>query len=313
MKKNRRMNAFLPNAAAPLRAAVLVAAALGALALPLPAVATSVALDPTLPGRYAPGTGANAVFHRIDGDWTGTSVHWNETLRQYGNAAGDGYRRIGEFGWGTGIWGLADWTAINAPGSSLPMQTWSGVVDTINRGDLEYTSGMYPNTAGAWGAADALPGALFDGVAGAQDNWTAHFDGYVRITAPGEYNFGVLYDDGFFLRIWGAEGPPVEIASDFLSARDRLGFDHDLALGTGLYRFELGTYDRLEVGVVNLSWRQGGGEWLTVPTAALVIDPIAIAAPGTAAAALLGLGLLAASRARRGGARTPGAGSEIRV
>lgn len=274
----------------------ILAAALAIAALPASVQAMAVALDPTLPGQFAAGTGANAVFHRIPDAWTGTSILWNESLRQYSNTPGEGFQRIGEFGWGTGIWGLADWRSVNAAGSPLPMLSWSGSVATINQGDLEYRSGANPNTYQTWGAADLLPPSLFADAQGSQDNWTAHFNGYLRIATPGEYNFGVLYDDGFFLRIWGDGDTPLEISSDFLSSRDRLGFAQDLALGTGLYRFELGAYERLEVGVVNLAWRQGDSEWLTVPTEFLVIDPVAISAPGTAAAMLLGLSAFAAAR-----------------
>lgn len=259
----------------------------------------AIALDPLLPGQYAAGSGANAVFHRIDGSWTGTSVHWREPSEAgapgtYSNTGGDGFARIGDHSWGTGLWGLADWRAVNAPGSTLPLETWSGVLASINQGDALYASN--PFGAALWGAADPLP---FAGTGGAQDNWTAHFTGYLRITDPGAYNFGVLYDDGFFLRIWGAGASPLEISSDFLSPRERLGFEQDLLLGTGLYRFELGAYDRIEAGVVNLAWKQGDGGWLTVPTEHLVSDPTAISAPGTAGVLLAGLAAFTALRNRK--------------
>ena len=277
-------------------AIVLSLAALGG----VPAQA-AILLDPLLAGQYAAGSGANAVFHRIDGNWTGTSVYWQEPAAPgatgtYSNAGGEGFTRIGDLAWGTGLWGLADWAAVNAPGSALPQQSWSGVVATINQGDALYASN--PFGAALWGAADPLPEGLFAASGDAQDNWTARYTGYLRITDPGTYNFGVLYDDGFFLRIWGAGATPLELASDFLSPRDRLGFDQDLMLGTGLYRFELGAYDRLEAGVVNLAWRQGTGAWQTVPTEHLVSDPIAIPLPATAGALLAGLALLAAFRHR---------------
>jgi hypothetical protein len=259
----------------------------------------AIALDPLLAGQYAAGSGANAVFHRIDSAWTGTSVYWKEPPASgapgtYSNTAGDGFTRIGDHSWGTGLWGLADWRAINAPGSALPLQSWSGVLATIDQGDALYASN--PFGAALWGAAGPLP---FTGSDDVQNNWTAHYTGYLRISDPGAYNFGVLYDDGFFLRIWGADASPLEISSDFLSPRDRLGFDQDLLLGTGLYRFELGAYDRIEAGVVNLAWKQGSGGWQTVPTEHLVRDPIAISAPGTAAVLIAGLGAFTAFRRRK--------------
>jgi hypothetical protein len=272
-------------------ACVATALAIGA---PAPQAAAAVILDPALAGAYAEGTGSNATFLAIDGSWTGTEVYWSEALKQYSNAPGDGYVRIGTLGWGTGIWGLADWTAINTAGSAPIVHSWSGRVPLIDHADAEYLASTYP---GSWGVVGALPTGFFDGSA-PQDNWTSHYTGYIRITDPGAYNFGVLYDDGFFLRIWGADGAMYEISSDFLSPRERLGFDENFLLSTGLYRFELGAYDRLEVGVVNLAWLLDG-RWVTIPTSHLVTDPVAIPAPGTIALLLAALGALALARMKR--------------
>ena len=262
----------------------------------------AVILDPTLPGEYAAGTGVNATFLRIDGNWAGTSVYWKEppdkeSSGQYSNSPGDGFYPIWTYKWtnGGGIWGLADWLVINAAGSVPVVQSWTGQVALIDHADAEYAGSGYAST---WGAIGALPAELFAGTTGPQNNWTAHYTGYLRITDPGDYNFGVLYDDGFFLRIWGANGATVEISSDFLSPRDRLGFASDLALDTGLYRFELGAYDRLEVGAVNLAWMQNG-RWVTVPTEHLVTDPVPIPTPATAGLLLAALGALAVVRLKR--------------
>jgi MYXO-CTERM domain-containing protein len=297
-----------------------VAVLAASLYLPSESRAAALSLDPTLAGEYAAGTGANASFYRIDGSWTGSRVYWNESTGQYSNTPGDGFAPIGSHdngpgAWGTGLWGLADWRAVqtaanggteaNAPAIN---GSWQGTVSTINQGDTQYATDE--NGAARWGAADPLPTGLFAEGGAEQDNWTAHYTGYIRITDPGDYNFGVLFDDGFFLTIWGADDQWVGIASDFLSSRDRLGFDTDLALGTGLYRFELGVYDRLQVGVANLAWQRGGdSDWTTVPTEHLVTDPIplltvsappvAVSTPGTAAILLAGLTGLAALRRRR--------------
>jgi PA14 domain len=255
----------------------------------------AVILNPALPGEYAEGTGVNATFIRIDGSWTGSSVYWNENAQKFkNNHPGNGFQPVGSFNWGTGIWGLADWVAINTDGSVPFVVRWSGPVSTIDHADSEYATSGYAST---WGAIGALPTGLF-GSNEPQDNWTSHYTGYLRITDPGAYNFGVLYDDGFFLRIWGADGSMVEISSDFLSPRERFGFADDLLLATGLYRFELGAYDRLEVGAVNLAWFQDG-HWVTVPTEHLVTDPVPIPTPATAALLLAALGALAVVRIKR--------------
>ncbi|HET9023000.1 MAG TPA: PEP-CTERM sorting domain-containing protein [Burkholderiaceae bacterium] len=278
---------------------VRLAAALAMTATAATPADAAVILSPTLPGQYAAGTGANATFVSIDGNWTGTAVYWNENAKRYannhpGNNQQGGFQPIGSFSWGTGIWGLVDWEAINLAGSAPVVGSWSGQVATIDHADRGYAGSGYATT---WGAIGPLPTGLF-GSTELQDNWTAHYTGYLRITDPGDYNFGVLYDDGFFLRIWGANGSMVEISSDFLSPRDRLGFAEDLSLGTGLYRFELGVYDHLEVGAVNLAWLRNGN-WVTVPAEYLVTDPVPIPTPGTVGLLLAAVGALAAVRLRR--------------
>ncbi len=273
-----------PRSLAPLLCAALLAGA-------APFVhAAPVSLDPTLAGQYAAGTGAQATFLAIDSQWRGSTVLWSESDQRYANGTPTGdYQPIGSYTWGTGLWGLADWQAANN-GTAPAVASWSGLVGGISFGDDTYRSLW----SGSWGNVDPLPGAL------PQDNWTGYFTGYLRITDAGLYNFGVLYDDGFFLRIYGSDNQMVEISSDFiLDARQRLGFDDDLLLQQGLYRFELGIYERLEAGVIDLAWRQGDGDWTSVPTEHLVNDPTAVPLPGTLAMLGIGFAGLAGVRGRR--------------
>jgi hypothetical protein len=255
-------------------------------------------LDPTFAGGHASGSGANAQFWTIDSDWRGSVGYWNETTKTYSSTPAEGFAPIGSFSWGTGMWGLPDWHATRANPAGWTSQ-WSGTVATINHGNENYAND--PNGAAGWGAADALPDGLF-ATGAEQSNWAVYYNGYIRITEAGSYNFGVLFDDGFFFTLWGADGQSLSIESDFLSPRDRLGFDEDLLLSEGLYRFELGAYDRLEVGVVNLAWNRGGdGDWTTVPVEHLVDEPGKVSAPGTAAAMLAGLIGMGVFRRRRAG------------
>jgi hypothetical protein len=80
-----------------------------------------------------------------------------------------------------------------------------------------------------------------------------------------------------------------------------LGFSSNLLLGVGLYSFELGAYDRLEAGVVELSWARNGGGWTRVPTGHLVAHGAVtlVPEPGSWALLLTGLLALAATAARR--------------
>lgn len=239
-----------------------------------------VTLAPLHAGSFATGSGADARFVRIDNDWRGSTVLWNEEQGVYGS--GDA---IGSFGWGTGLWGRADFDSIQAAakgqgGGAAPTieQQQRGVVSTINYGNARYNECH----ATTWGAAELLPffssaaplGSCGDPELGdpAQHNWTAFFSGFIRITDPGLYNFSVLFDDGYFFKLIGADGLALEIEQDFLNPREREGFDHDLSLAEGLYGFELGAWNRLGAGVVDLRWSRGGDgpEWTLVPTESLL-------------------------------------------
>lgn len=276
--------------------AVIVPAALLAPA----ALANPVSLAPLHAGNFGAGTGADATFVQIDPNWQGSTVLWNEATRTYGNG-----QAIGSYGWGTGIWGRADWdrvqaTAAGQGGAGAPgiLERWDGKVSTINYGNRCYNA----EYEAAWGMAQHLPVA--DGGACGSDggNWTAHFNGFIRITEAGLYNFSVLYDDGFFFRLVGADGSSLEISQDYLNPRDREGFVDDLQLGIGLYAFELGSWNRLEAGVVDLRWSRGDETWTLVPTENLLPDS-AVDEPATLALGLLALGAALAARRRRAGLR----------
>jgi hypothetical protein len=253
--------------------------------------ATAMEFAPALAGYFAEGHGVDATFLKVDDAWHQSSVPWNEATSQYGSGV-----PIGTLAWGSGVWGLADWrTAHGGPPPGMVQSIWSERVAEIAFGDDAYNT-LYGST---WGAVEVAP--LF-ARGGSQDNWTSRFAGYLRIAEAGAYNFGVLHDDGFFFRLGGAGGQTLSLANDYLNPRDVLGFASDLQLSPGLYAFELGAYDRLEAGVVELSWMRDGGPWQRVPTANLVAVPQpvpqAVPEPGTAAL-WLGGGLLVAAAARR--------------
>lgn len=272
------MNSFAPSLAASVRRGVT--ASLLALCAAAPATAAYV-LAPQYAGNFAPGVGADAQFVRIANEWRGSAVLWDEANKQFG-----GGEPIGGFSWGTGLWGQMDWLAVQqatagqaSAASGAVLQSYSGVLGSIAHGNSRYNE-CYTTR---WGAVALVPffspaPALDDcdnAEAGdpAQQNWTARYSGFIRITEPGEYNFSVLHDDGFFFRLTGAAGRQLGIGRDFLNPRDRLGFDRNLVLSTGLYGFELGAWNRLGAGVVDLRWTTAcpaGCDWTVVPSENLV-------------------------------------------
>ncbi|MFZ5574360.1 MAG: PEP-CTERM sorting domain-containing protein [Pseudomonadota bacterium] len=233
--------------------------------------ARALPLTPMVGGVFTNGDGANSRWVQVVDDWRGSL---------YGDAP-----------WGTGIWGLADHAAVMALGNGDTgvVQTLDTRVDQINFADQHFID--------AWGTTWASPrlAPIFGG-AGGQNNWAARFWGYLAITEPGAYNFGILYDDGFRFTLFGADGAAQRIEVDGLNPRDRLGFAEDLLLSPGLYAYQLDAYDRLEAGAVQLAWSTPGERgWSVVPQAALFTRAI----PEPPLPLLLLAGLIAAGFATR--------------
>ena len=287
-------------AARPARASCLVCALL----FLGPVDAAPISLLPQYASSTSTGGGADATFVQIDPGWPGSTVLWNENApegQRFANGSpGNGYAAIGSFSWGSGIWGRADWNAVMA-GAAPVIDQWTGLSGEINFGNACYNSAHAPQ----WGPAKPVPLNDNGPCAPADDdqhgNWIAHFQGYIRILEADLYNFSVLYDDGFFLRLTGADGQTVEIGQDFLNARDRLGFDQDLALLPGLYGFELGVWNRLQAGVVDLRMQRSGDppdQWTLVPAVQLLpASAVPLPPPWVLMAAVLPV--LIATRRRR--------------
>lgn len=235
----------------------------------LTSAAQAISLAPQYQGVYQNGDGANSRWVQVQDDWQGPT-NGSET-------------------WGTGIWGLADQATVlglNAgdPGVTKALDTR---VDQINFADQEF------NATGQtkWGTTPLAP--IFSQAAGEyQDNWAARFTGYISITTPGDYNLGVLYDDGFRFSLTGAGGQTVSLVKDELNFPDRLGFEENLQLSNGLYAFQLDSYERLEAGVTQLSWlTPASSEWNVIPEENLFTTPVP--EPAESLMMLAGLGLVA--------------------
>lgn len=247
------------------------------IALTFAGVASSAAvLSPQFAGKFGVGNGANSSWRQIVPDWRGAT--------------------FGSEVWGTGIWGLQDANAVaglSASDSSI-VKTFSGRVAKVGFGNELYDS----QWAATWGAQPLAP--LFAPGDSYQENWIARFSGFIYIPTAGDYNLSVLSDDGFRLDIFGASSMTLAAELDGLNPRTRTAFDEPLQLSEGLYGFQLLSYNRLEVGVVDLSWfRPDGKDWETIPTPNLFTDPTRVSAPSTLLLGSLGVALLGFRRYRR--------------
>ncbi len=222
------------------------------LLLGLTVSAHALPLTPQHAGLYQNGDGANSRWVQVADDWRGNL--------------------FGDQSWGTGIWGLDDHAQVMGLAGNNPfvVQTLAAHVDQINFADQRFID--------EWGISWSTPqlAPIFDNHAGeTQDNWASSFWGFIAITTPGAYNFGVLFDDGFRFNLFGSGGSFQGILNDGLNARNRLGFDEDLLLSPGLYGFQLDAYERLEAGAVQLAWlTPGANDWALVPQAHLFASPI---------------------------------------
>ncbi|GAB4511083.1 MAG: hypothetical protein Tsb0026_13720 [Sulfuricaulis sp.] len=229
------------------------------------ATAAPIPITPIVSGVFTNGDGVNSHWVQVQNDWEGPS-----TFSQ-------------DFG---GIATLEDANVALglSSGDAGFLRSTSGVMSNINAGNDLYNQ-LY---AGTWGAAGMPP--LFNTGDPNQENYAGHMWGYIAVPTAGEYNFGVLYDDGFAFTIWGANNTSLSMDSNDLSPRQRLGFDTNLAMEAGLYRFDLVGYNRLEAGVLNLGW------WYGPTTTDFAIIPqdnlFTSAVPIPAAVWLFGSGLL---------------------
>lgn len=195
-----------------------------------PAHAAVIDLDPLQAGVYNGGDGVMSRWVQMNPSWPGVN------------------------GSNPGLETLADQDAALALPSTDPniLRGFEGKVATVNFGDDVYRN----KWAATWSPAGINPLPLFPANDPNQEDYAVSFAGYIAITTPGEYNFGVLFDDGFRFTLTGANGA-YTMSRDGLNPRDVVGFGSNFALEAGMYQFSLTSFEHLEAGVVALNWWYG--------------------------------------------------------
>ena len=188
-----------------------------------PTVAAAVSLTPIVPGVFTNGDGV--------------SSHWVQVQN-------------------TAIDSLQDATAALGltPSDANVLRSADAVLGNINVGN-DLFNHRYSSTLGAVNLAP-----LFNTGDSNQENYAGHLWGYLSVPTAGNYNFEMLYDDGFEFTIWGAN-TFQRLSVDGLAPRisgngqdNRLDFASDLAMEAGLYRYDLVGYNGPRVGVLRLGW-----------------------------------------------------------
>ncbi len=249
------------------RAMLVAFTAAGLLILTVPparaALVTTVSLAPYLAGSFTGGNVVNSHWVQVKEDWKGPS------------AFSQVYGGISTLAGANAALGLTT-------GDTGFVRSADAVMGTVNAGNDGYNA-LY---TAKWGAANLPP--LFTTGDPNQADYAGHVWGYLAVTTPGAYNFGVLADDGFRFTLFGASGGSESMALDGLNNPGRWGFGNNLQLDTGLYRFDLVGYNRLQTGVLNLGWWQGPKNWAfaTIPQANLFTDVPDVPAPVPLPAAL---------------------------
>lgn len=212
------------------------------------AYAAPTTLAPVLPGIFPKGDGVNSDWVQVNRNWKGLSYYDPSSL--YYNTQG-----INE---------LRDHDAVMAMdrGSVGVDQglysTWTGTVANIDFADQRFNSVW----GDAWGERPLAPVFKDD----YQDNFAARFSGYIAIPVAGEYNLGVLFDDGFRFELLGGGGASVTLFKDGLNPPwDIASFADPLLLGAGLYAFSLDSYEHWEAGVISMQWQVNGADWSVIP------------------------------------------------
>lgn len=283
----------------PLSSILLTAAC--ALFLPFPAAANPVSLQPLSTAGAATGTGLAGNWFKVDDDSRFSTLPYTDASGQSGP--------IASFAWGSGFWSMQD-VHNAADGRFGNVLARASSVSAVSFANPLYNQLAADGSYGSWSMdhvralAPILDAPGCPQPAACTQNHAALFSGYLYIAQAGSFGLGVFADDAFALTLRGTDGT-LSLTHDSVvgsSGRDFLSLD-GLLLDAGYYALELGYFNRLDAGVLDLLWKPEGSDWRSIDSTALFADlPQQVPEPGTmplSVLALLVVGLMMLRRMQR--------------
>ena len=266
-----------------------------------PAAATLM-LDPLSSAAYVTGGGLAAIWSQVRDDYRFSQQTWVEP--------GQSAQAIGNFNWGTGIWGTVDIAHVhNLSPTDAALVGRVSAVSAVSFANQTYNDIVGSGSYGTWGYDYQRPLAPIVAQTGVQTNYAASFGGFVYIAEAGLYDFSLFADDGFTFALTGANGV-LGVNRETL-AGSSTGRDHytlsgangnsAVSLGSGYYGIQIDYFNRLESGVIDLAlWGPQDQGWHSISSDRLhvSIPSSVVSEPGMLV--LLTLGLIGLGSRQRG-------------
>ena len=183
--------------------------------------------------------------------------------------------------------------------------TYQGVVGQVNFANTDFNSTVWNVNGNSvvwgqiYGTRPLAPVFAGSPDSSYQDNFVGQFNGYLYIPHGGEWNLGVLVDDGFTFTLQGANGS-LSIARDGEAPPDVVSYADNLTLGQGAYRFSMTGYNHLQAGVLSLEWwSRTDPTWQAVSADNFYTAVSPVPEPAKAGLLLAGLALLGLLQSRK--------------
>ncbi len=261
----------------------------------VPALAYS--LDPLVAGPVAGSHGVDSQWVQVNMNWPGYNdpnkgiidlARANQALSQFAGVDPSSPQAVD-----AGLW-----------------NTYSGVVGQVNFANADFNSTVW-NVNGSsvvwgqiYGTRPLAPVFAGSPDSSYQNNFVGRFNGRLYIPYSGEWNLGVLVDDGFTFTLQGANNASLTMLRDGEAPPNLISYASNLDLAQGVYGFSMTGYNHLQAGVLSLEWwSRANPTWQTVSAANLFTSVSPVPEPGTAALLLAGLGLVGLAAVRRGSKR----------